>query len=308
MPRIALVTYAAAPDLTPDDRLLRAALVDAGAEVHAVTWTDDHPWADFDLVVVRSTWDYFLRPDEFAAWIDRLEESGAAVLNPLPVIRWNGDKRYLLELENRGVRIVPTAFIEPGDEAAQPLATVLESRGWTDAVVKPSISGGAHLTWRTFSQAADEVRYRELIRGRNGGVLVQPFLPEVLTDGELSLIFLDGVFSHAAVKRPKPGDFRVQQEHGGLYAPARPAAGIIEQAKAVIAAAAALTGVAPASLAYARVDGIVRHQDGRDELMLMELECIEPSLFFRQHPAAAGQMAGSLLARARSRVESRAGA
>lgn len=304
MPRLALVTYAAAPDLTPDDRLLRAALERAGAEVHPVVWTEWDDWADFDLVVIRSTWDYFLAPDEFAAWIDRLDQSGVGVLNPLQIVRWNGDKRYLLELEARGVAIVPTIFLEPGDEGAEPLADLLGNRGWPDAVVKPSISGGAHLTWRTSPQAADEPRYRELLRGANGGVLIQPFMHEVVNGGELSLIFLDGVFSHAAVKRPKAGDFRVQQEHGGVYEPASPDAVIVEQARGVIAAAADIAGVEPGTLAYARVDGIVRSEGGRREFMLMELECIEPNLFFLQHPPAAERMARSLL----SRLESPAGA
>lgn len=303
MPRIALVTYAAAPQLTPDDRLLLTALEEAGADVHPVIWDEAHGWRDFDLVVLRSTWDYFLRPDEFADWITRLEHSGVEVLNPLKIVRWNVDKRYLLELEARGVKIVPTLFLEPGDEPADPLATLLGSRGWGDSVVKPAISGGAHLTWRTSPRAADESRFRELLKGRNGGVLVQPFMPEVLHDGELSLVFLDGVFSHAAVKRPQDGDFRVQQEHGGTYAAARPTEGVIHQAGEVIAAAAGLSGMAGGDLAYARVDGVIRRTAGGEEFILMELECIEPNLFFLQHPAAAAHMARSLLARMESRAD-----
>jgi glutathione synthase/RimK-type ligase-like ATP-grasp enzyme len=303
MSPIALVTYSAAPQLTPDDRLLRTALEEAGAEVQPVVWDEPRQWDEFDLVVLRSTWDYFLRPDEFATWLARLEDAGAEVLNPLATVRWNGDKKYLLDLEGRGVRIVPTAYVAQGDDATG-LTTMLRSRGWTDAVVKPAISGGAHHTWRTSPGGGDDERFAELVRSQPGGMLVQPFIPEVISDGELSLIFLDGVFSHAAIKRPKVGDFRVQQEHGGLYAPAAPSRDVIAQAQNVVAAAAELTGVMATDFAYARVDGIVRSSPSGADFILMELECIEPSLFFLQHPPAAARMARSLLAR----LESRAGA
>lgn len=296
MTLIALVTYAAAPQLTPDDRLLRAALEQAGAAVRPVVWDAEQAWDEFDLVLLRSTWDYFLRPDEFAAWVGRLERAGAEVLNPIPVIRWNTDKHYLLDLERHGVKIVPTVFVSPGQEG-EPLAALIRSRGWTDAVVKPAISGGAHQTWRTSSNEADEGRFRQAVNAQPGGMLIQPFVPEVIDDGELSLIFLDGVFSHAARKRPKPGDFRVQQEHGGLYSPAEPSSGVIGQAAQVVAAAAVQTGITAEDLAYARVDGIVRRTAGAEEFILMELECIEPNLFFLQCPAAADRMARSVVAR-----------
>lgn len=303
MSLIALVTYTAAPQLTPDDRLLRTALEAAGAEVRPVVWDSGISWQEFDLVVIRSTWDYFLRPDEFALWIERLEDAGVDVLNPLPMLRWNGDKRYLLELEQQGVRIVPTEFIPADAEAVAPLRSILASRGWPEAVVKPAISGGAHQTWRTSLASADDDRFQQLARTAAGGVLVQPFVPEVISDGELSLVFLDGVFSHAAVKRARAGDFRVQQEHGGLYAPAEPSGAVIDQAAQVIAAAATLTGVAPRNLAYARVDGVVRRTGNSEDFILMELECIEPNLFFLQHPPAADRLARSLVARLESRAQ-----
>lgn len=307
MPRIALVTYAAAPDLTLDDRLLRTALEAAGAEVAPVVWSEEHEWTAFDLVVLRSTWDYFHRPEEFASWLGDVERAGVDVLNPLKALRWNGDKRYLRDLDRKGVEIIPTIFLDRDAVLAAgaasrdggSLASLLQSRGWSEAVVKPSISGGAHGTWRTSARdaAADEGRFRALRESCKGDVMIQPFMPEVVADGELSLIFLDGVYSHAAVKRPKPGDFRVQQEHGGHYAPHDPSADLTEQAGRVVEAAAASAGVSRSDLLYARVDGVVQAGFGGSRFLLMELECIEPSLFFLQHPAAAERMARSLVAR-----------
>ncbi len=307
LPRIAFVTYAAAPQLTPDDRLLRAALEAAGGEVHPLIWDEPNDWTGFDLVILRSTWDYFLKPDEFAAWLSALQASGAEVLNPLSMVRWNGTKRYLLDLEKRGVEIVPTMFVAHGERIGELLVDLLESHGWADAVVKPAISGGAHATWRTSIHAAtsDESRFAALRGQRNGGVLIQPFMPEIVADGELSLIFLDGAYSHAALKRASAGDFRVQQEHGGQYAPYAPTGETIEQAERILDSAAASTGVAVADLLYARVDGIIRRGDGGPgRFVLMELECIEPSLFFMQHPPAAERMARSIV----GRIALRAGA
>lgn len=304
---VALVTYAGAPALTADDALLQRALHAHGVATEAVVWSSGIDWGRFDLVLLRSTWDYYLRMEEFAAWLDMLERLAVPVLNPLPALRWNCDKRYLLELQADGIEIVPTVFLPPdaagpSRETSRSLGGILSKAGWADAVVKPAISAAAHETWRTSMATAerDEPRFRALRSAGNGGVLVQPFMEEVVREGEWSLVFLDGAFSHAAIKRPLGGDFRVQQEHGGSYAPASAPPGLVADAARAVAASAVRARVEPANLAYARVDGVARSDGSQMRLVLMELECVEPSLFFLQEPAAADRMAGALLARLRA--------
>lgn len=297
MPDIALVTYAASPDLTPDDRLLDDALRARGARTHILPWDAPAAWTQLDLVMLRSPWDYYLRAAEFQRWMDTLQDARVTLVNPYPVLRWNGDKRYLLQLEQRGIPIVPTELV--GMDDVRPLAAILTDRGWNDAVVKPVVSAGAHETWRTsaFTASADEPRFRALQRSAPEGIFVQPFMPEVTGDGEWSLIFIGGRYSHAAIKRPRAGDFRVQHVHGGTYAPATPPPAIIADAERVVSAGAACAGVTMGDMAYARVDGVIRTDDRTPTLLLMELECLEPSLFFLQAPDAADRMAMVLIDR-----------
>lgn len=299
MPEIALVTYLESPDLTPDDQLLADALRQRGATPSAVPWDSDVDWSTFDLVVLRSPWDYFLRAAEFAAWIDRLEAQGVPLVNPYPVVRWNGDKRYLIELEQAGIEIVPTILVER--DADQPsLAGLLAERDWDEAVVKPVVSAGGHGTWRASlpTAAEDEARFQALRASATGDVFVQPFMPEVVSAGEWSLLFVDGVYSHAAIKRPQAGNFLVQHVHGGTYAPATAHPQVIADAQRVLEVAAACATVRVEELAYARVDGVVQSRDGVERLVLMELECMEPSLFLLQAADAADRFARAFAARA----------
>lgn len=307
MSAIALVTYAAAPALSADDQLLAGALQTLGASTHAVPWDDPKAdWSSYDLVVLRSAWDYHLRAEEFDRWLDELERDGVRLVNPYPVVRWNGDKRYLIELARAGVAVVPTEVVSPapvGPGAAgtrssrETLEQILQRNGWQDAVVKPVVSASGHATWRTSVGEATghEGRFQELVAASPAGVLVQPFVPAVVSEGEWSLVFIAGRYSHAAIKRPRGGEFRVQREHGGTYAPATAPPGLVADAERAIAAAAACAGVAPEELAYARVDGVSTESDTGARLLLMELECLEPNLFFLQAPEAARRMAEALM-------------
>ena len=286
MPPIAFVTSRALPHLTDDDRLAVAALADLGLRAVPALWDDDGvDWTAYAAVVVRSPWDYFLRAGEFAAWLDRLERLGAPVWNPVPLLRWNMDKRYLRELEAAGVRCVPTRWVE-GDDAP-PLEDVLRERGWSRAVVKPVISGGAHETWMVERGGAhDEGRFRRLAAA---GAMVQPFVEEIATEGEWSLVFLGGEYSHALLKRPAPGDFRVQTAHGGRERPARPTPELLDAARATLAAVRH-------PWLYARVD-LCLHAGAP---ALMELEMLEPSLFLEGDAAAPARFARAIAERAAS--------
>jgi glutathione synthase/RimK-type ligase-like ATP-grasp enzyme len=282
-PRVALATQAALPDLAPDDRLLVPALAARGVHATAAVWSDPSvDWTTFDLVVIRSCWDYHLRHDEFLAWVARLERSGVVLWNPPAVIRWNGEKGYLRELGERGVRIVPTRWIERGSTTT--LHDVLLDAAWDAAVVKPAISASAHETWRTARDetARDEARFRALVE--RGRVLVQPFMEAVVAVGEWSLVFIGGEFSHAMLKRARGGDFRVQSEHGGSASRGDPGAHVVQQARRALHAGAR-------DSLYARVDGCV--VDG--EFVLMELELIEPLLYFAEHPDAPARFVSALV-------------
>lgn len=264
--RIAFVTHAGLPELHPGDRLAARALEARGAHVAAVAWDDAAVrWEAFDLVVVRSTWDYHLRVDAFLAWVARLEASGVPLQNPPAVLRWNARKTYLRDVAARGARVVPTHWAAVDDP---PLGEVLARHGWSRAVAKPVVSASAHRTWvASPDDGADgERRWREALGA--GPMMVQPFVEAIVTRGEWSLVFLGGDFSHAVLKRPAPGDFRVQQEHGGTAEPCAPSPRLVAQAAAALA-------LAPAPCLYARIDG---YEDDAG-LVLLELELLEPSLF-----------------------------
>lgn len=285
--RIALVTYDAQPRATDDDRYLVDALVRRGVAVDERSWSDPTArWERYDAVIVRSCWDYFHRPDAFHRWLDALEASGARVFNATATLRWNADKVYLRDLDASGVPVIPTHWIDHG--AVSSLDDVRKRTGWSELVVKPAVSGGAHRTWRAApGEVAEDERLAEM--AADGTVLIQPLVDEIERDGEWSLIFLDGRFSHAVIKRPRSGDFRVQKEHGGTVEPIVPPASIVADA------ARALDAAQPAGEVplYARVDGCV--VDGT--LMLMELEVLEPELFLRTDPAAGDRLAAALLER-----------
>jgi hypothetical protein len=281
-PRIALATCEAWPRLTDDDRPLLEALAAHGLSAEPVPWRGGADWGAYRGVLLRSVWDYFEHASEFSAWLARLETGRVPVWNPVPLVRWNLDKGYLRDLEARGVPVVPTLWTDPGAGAEAVVARV-RATGWPEVVLKPTVSAGA---WRTLRVPADEVEahrgaIREILAG--SGLMAQPFLPEVLEAGEWSFVFFRGEWSHAVVKRPRPGDFRVQWTHGGTHAVAAPPAGLLAQARAVLDAA-------PSPGLYARVDGVVR--GGR--FLLMELEQIEPYLFFGESEASAERFVHAL--------------
>lgn len=282
---IALVTYRKLPALNPDDHALRDALHALGAQVRAVCWDDAGiDWAGFDAVVLRSCWDYHLRFGEFRRWLDALESAGVPVWNPPGVVRWNSDKAYLRDLAGDGVVLPGTEWLAPGD--APDLPAILAARGWGQAVVKPQVSASAHETWRTDRHrgASDRPRLARLLQ--SGGVMVQEFVPEVMTAGELSLTYIAGEFSHAVRKRAEPGEFRVQERFGGWAEPATAGGPALQAARRVLARI-------PGSWLYARVDGVERPGG----FVVMELEVVEPQLFLAWSPDAAGRLARAILAR-----------
>jgi glutathione synthase/RimK-type ligase-like ATP-grasp enzyme len=262
--RIALATSSDHAELHPHDLPLAAALQAAGLDAVAEVWTDPSvDWSSYDAVLLRSVWDYHKRYLEFTEWLGQLDKAGVTLLNETDLVRWNADKRYLLELRERGVAIVPSQVA-----AGACLREVVGGLDGQEVVIKPTVSATAHHTIRGTAGSADlSTAIADL---PDDVYLVQPFQPEIQSEGEWSLIFFDGEFSHAVLKRPATGDYRVQDDFGGTAELLDPPAAVLEGSTQALAAAKSRR-----SPVYARVDGIV--SNGR--YLLMELELIEPYLF-----------------------------
>lgn len=282
--RLAIATCAAIPGFHADDLPLVRALADLGIESTPCVWSDPAvDWSAFRAVLIRTPWDYFQRYAEFLAWLDRLP---IPTINEKALLRWNSDKRYLLELQALGVPTIPSERVS-GAELARILATPGRER-----VIKPTVSGGA---WHTVRGRVGDPGFDAAVRSLPAEFeyLVQDFVPEVVTDGEWSLLYFDGEFSHAVLKRPASGDFRVQAQFGGSEVRLDPGPDLLAAGAELLRATAAC---GHADHAYARVDGVV--VDGR--FWLMELEMIEPHLFLAHRPEAALRFAEGLLRRLQS--------
>ncbi len=267
-----------------EEALLVDGLRTHGLRVARRSWSDpDVDWSATRSAILRSTWDYFHRFAEFQTWLGRVR-GVTRLINDAALIDWNLDKHYLADLAAAGAHVVPTHFTERGSR--ETLAAIVVGHGWDQAVFKPAISGAARLTHRVdrASCAALEPLFGRCVADE--AMLVQPFLPDVLVGGELSLVVIGGRCTHAVRKRARPGDFRVQDDHGGTVHPHRPTGDEIAFAEAAVACC-------PAAATYARVDA-VRDPTGR--LRVMELELVEPELFFRFHPPAARALADEVAA------------
>jgi O-ureido-D-serine cyclo-ligase len=291
MPRIALVTAAAARATDEDLAPLEQALHALGAGVDIVDWDDaSAPWADFDAAVLRSCWDYTERIVEFLVWAERISHL-TRLVNPFEVVRWNTDKHYLSELAHAGVAIVPSRFIEPGDDAADALRAFLENHAETELVVKPAIGAGSRDTQRHSRDAAETIlaHARRLLDGGRS-VLLQPYLDRVDETGETALIHFRGRYSHAIRKGPllRRGEGPTEALYAAEQIEAREP-GADEHALAAQVLAALPFADTPA---YARID-LIRAADGQP--MLLELELTEPSLFFAHAEGSATRFAEVLL-------------
>jgi len=275
--RIAIVTCKDLPEPDPDQSPLLTALAHAGQDAQLLPWDDlaADP-APFDLCLLRSTWNYCHEPERFLDWIDHAANV-SNLLNPPDVVRWNIHKKYLTKLADQGVPIVPTHWLQRGDTAS--LQSVMEQHGWDDVVVKPAISAASFLTKRFAKN--DVVQgasfLADLLTQRD--MMVQKFMPEVDTTGELSITWIDGRFTHAIRKAPRFDDADENVSGAREIVPVE-----------LAAAARALAGFENQCL-YARVDFIGDPEQG---LLLSELELIEPSLFLIQHQPALERLVSAL--------------
>jgi hypothetical protein len=282
MHRAAFLTLAEQGDFVIDDELAHAPLARRGWQVETVPWNRPGVnWGSYDLVAIRSTWDYQHRADAFLSTLAAIEASGARLENPLEIVRWNMQKTYLRDLAARGVRVVPTIWrdrLRHGE-----LGALFEETQSMEAVIKPVMSGNAQGAWRL--DRAGAVAHATEIETyyADRALMMQPFEPAILSEGEFSLLYFNGEFSHGILKVPKPGDFRVQEEHGSEIRSITPE-------PALLAAGNAAIDAIGKKLLYARAD-LVRHGD---EFRVMELELVEPALYLRMNQGAPDRFADAV--------------
>lgn len=279
---VALATSKQFPTLIRDDHFLMDALAEEKLPSVPVVWSDPAvDWSRYDAVVIRSTWDYVERLPEFRAWLQHLKAQNVRVFNPVSVLEQNIDKVYLKHLANAGVDILPTLWCDQTN--LQAIGAELQARGWHDIVVKPAIAAGAFRTIKTHvSRWNDDQMFVQQILNESE-VLIQPYDREIETSGEWSFLFFGDTFSHAVLKKPKAGDFRVQFIHGGDHR-------LTEAPAKLLDAARRIHELSSEPLLYSRIDGIWRDE----RFILMEWEKLEPFLFLEEYPPAAQLFAKTL--------------
>lgn len=270
-------------NILDERKLITQALEDLGLKVHCAAWDDtEYDWSQTRSVVFRTIWDYFERYDEFSAWLE-IVKTKTQLVNSYDLIQWNIDKHYLEDLQDKGVAIVPTEYVDTGSYRS--IAEVCLERDWQDVVIKPAIAGGAFHTHKVleFERADYEEVFENLVAERD--MLIQPFVPTISSRGEASLMVFNGKFTHAILKKPKQGDYRVQDDWGGTVHPYSPTQEEITFAEDCFKACSTMP-------AYGRAD-ILWGKNG--DILLGELEIVEPELWIRNDPASARQFAQGVL-------------
>jgi glutathione synthase/RimK-type ligase-like ATP-grasp enzyme len=288
MKKCAFLTLDERGDYVIDDEHLVNPLAELGWQVSTVSWRQTEiPWTEFDAVIIRSTWDYW---DDVPAFLDVLEQIDreTQLANSLEIARWNLEKTYLADLERKGIGIVPTIW--PGEVRLDSFQSFSEQLACDALVIKPVIGANGDKAFRV--SPTDAAKRREMISAcfNDRQALVQRFMPKILTEGEFSLFFFEGVFSHAILKTPANSEFRCQEEHGGDIQPVVPEPLLLKRAQQAL-------DVLPETLLYARVDFV---RDDKNDFLVMELELIEPSMYLRTNPDAPMRFARAIDGRFRS--------
>lgn len=266
-----------------EDELVVNALKKEGLQVLRLAWDDvKFNWSNTKYVLFRTTWDYFERFQEFSKWLCDVSKQ-TKLLNSETIIHWNIDKHYLLDLKRKGIHIAKTHFIEQNSSVT--LKELHNQLGWNETVLKPCISGAARHTYKLNSNNIDahESVFSELITAE--ALMLQPFQHNIVDIGEVSMMVIDGEFTHAVLKIAKQGEFRVQDDFGGSVHEYKPSEKEIEFAENAVKAC-------PELPIYARVDIFT---DNEGENALSELELIEPELWFRNYPRAAELLASAII-------------
>jgi glutathione synthase/RimK-type ligase-like ATP-grasp enzyme len=285
--KIAYITYSGTFKYSPANNFnetqdLLPFLQNKGLDISAEIWDDPTvDWEKYDVALLKTPWDYHQKYDQFKLWLDKIQSLNIRLLNDYSIVRWNMDKHYLLEVADSGFDIIPSIFLQQGwNEELKGLFEKLDSE---KLIIKPCVSGGSKNTIVLSKNTTIEDKGRVLELISVGDYIVQPLMPQI-QEGEWSFIFLNGKYSHTIIKKPKAGDFRVQQIFGGTIEAASPAQEYIDLAEQCISRFAKGT-------MYARVDGLM--VDGR--FMLMELELIEPFLYLSYHSEAVEKYYSALI-------------
>ena len=263
-----------------DDEEAVPTLKDNCIDVDFLSWTAKAPWENYDVVIIRAAWDYQNALPQFLEALSNIDQR-TTLLNPLQIVRWNCSKNYLRELESRGVQIVPTLW--PDDLAGMELEDVFEKLHTKHIIFKPLVGANAD---RTYPLRRTDLSKKLTIPNEafTGEFLAQTFMPCVISEGEFSLFYFNGEYSHTILKTPIKGDYRVQEEHGGIINAAIPSKALLECGQEIIESL-------DEKLLYARVD-VVRGEG--EQYHLMELELIEPSLYFRMDKKSPKNFASAL--------------
>lgn len=281
--KIAFLTYSKLINGIASDSLIVQLLKKKGIFVEVLDWRDSSvSWHDFNAVVIRSCWDYYLYFNEFVCFLNRLDASGIKVINPLATVLWSLDKRYLLDLESSGVEIVPTRIFSHVDKSS--IFDFLSRQGGRDFIVKPTIAASAYKVCKFNARDVSMcLSSFDSILGESD-VILQKFLPEIYVNGEWSIVFINGCYSHSILKKPKSGEFRVQKRFGGDFLCVDPPSFVLNSAHDILR-------YADKEYQYARVDGVI--VDGK--FLLMELELAEPILFLNLCPDASERFADCIV-------------
>ncbi|MCU0447768.1 MAG: hypothetical protein MUE85_22950 [Microscillaceae bacterium] len=280
--KIGIVTYHKYPDLHPEDRALAGFLDTSLFEICPIVWTNPHNLAEIDALIFRSCWDYHTQLPNFQLFLDAIATLQIPTWNPLPVIRRNLHKFYLQELANQNIPILPTVFLAKGK--AVDIEAMMANQTWQRAVIKPAVSASSNNTFLIDKGATPNTLQNITNLLQENDLLLQKFIPEIATVGEVSIIFFANGFQYNILKKPKTGDFRVQQEFGG-------SADWVELPQFIVNQARRVLDIFAPDYLFARVDGIICNE----VFYLMELEMIEPYLFTNCHPQASENLAKSIV-------------
>ena len=258
------------PKVCGSGALLKQAFEKSGYPVDVLPWDKNADWSRYASLFVLECWNYHLNRDAFLRWVEERTAEQISVWNPLDILRWNTDKSYLLELQKKGILILPTVFLRPDDTRS--VSDVIGENGWTDAVIKPAVGASAFGTQKVSMSQVFDV---DAALDRSRTWVVQKFYPDI-GEGEYSFIFFNRTFSHAVLKVPAKNEYRVHVDFGGRELPVSPDPSLIRAAQKII-------DTVSGPLLYARVDAVKKD----NSLILMELELTEPYLFFDAYPEAA---------------------
>lgn len=294
MKHCAILTMDNLSDFECYDNLLDEPLVKLGWQTQLVSWRSKNiNWQQFDAVIIRSPWDYQDDASAFTAVLEQIDSSSAVLQNSLATVRWNIDKIYLNSLADNNVTIVPTLWQK--NFSSNDLAGFFNHFNCHQLVIKPRVSANADNTFWLKKESAEQFSAQLEAIFSQSEFMVQPFMSSVINEGEFSLFYFDGQYSHAILKTPKADDFRVQEEYGGRLQAITPEKSLFTQAEDTLAAITQLTGEMPL---YARVDFVrIGDKTTSEEFALMEAELIEPSLYFNMDEHAAQRFANAFVER-----------